>query len=50
MTEQERKELRSKIRREKKQARGSLTPEERAEKSARAVDDILIFDRKSDAL
>ena len=38
MTEQERKELRSKIRREKKQARSCLTPEERAEKSARAVE------------
>ena len=38
MTEQERKELRSKIRREKKQARSSLTPEERAKKSARAVE------------
>ena len=38
MTEQERKELRSKIRKEKKQARSSLSPEERAEKSARAVE------------
>ena len=38
MTEQERKELRSKIRREKKRARAALTPAERAEKSALAVE------------
>ena len=38
MTEQERKELRSKIRAELKQARNSLTPAEREERSARAVE------------
>ena len=38
MTEQERKELRSKIRAELKQARNSLTPQEREERSARAVE------------
>ena len=38
MTEQERKELRSIIRAELKQARNNLTPAERAEKSARAVE------------
>lgn len=38
MTEQSRTEERSRIRKEKKQARSSLSPEERAEKSARAVE------------
>ncbi len=38
MTEEERKALRSALRREKKQARSSLSPQERAEKSARAVE------------
>ena len=38
MTEQERKELRSKIRREKKQARAALTPAEREAFSALAVE------------
>ena len=38
MTEQERKELRSKIRAELKHARNSLTPQEREERSARAVE------------
>lgn len=38
MTEQERKELRSRIRAELKQARSSLSAEERAEKSALAVE------------
>ena len=38
MTEEERRALRSAIRKEKKQARNSLSPTERAEKSARAVE------------
>lgn len=38
MTEEERRALRSAIRKEKKQARNSLSPAERAEKSARAVE------------
>ena len=38
MTEQERIEARKALRAEKKQARSSLSPEERAEKSARAVE------------
>lgn len=38
MTEQSRTEERSRIRKEKKQARSALSPAERAEKSARAVD------------
>ena len=38
MTEQSRTEERSRIRKEKKQARNALSPAERAEKSARAVD------------
>ena len=38
MTEEERRALRSAIRKEKKQARNSLSPTEREEKSARAVE------------
>ena len=38
MTVEERSALRNRIRKEKKQARSALSPAERAEKSARAVD------------
>ena len=38
MTVEERSALRSRIRKEKKQARAALSPQERAEKSARAVE------------